>query len=51
MWAGLLLILLKLLVRIPALYAEPKKGETAAVVDPVDSHRHLHRGELLSRLE
>jgi len=26
-WAGLLLILLKMAVRIPALYAEPKKGE------------------------
>jgi PiT family inorganic phosphate transporter len=27
MWAGLLLILLKMLVKVPALYAEPKKGE------------------------
>jgi PiT family inorganic phosphate transporter len=27
MWAGLLLILLKMIVRVPALYAEPKKGE------------------------
>ena len=41
--AALLLLLLKTLVRIPALYTEPKGNAAAAVVDPRPPDSDLHR--------
>ena len=49
--AAVLLLLLRSVVRIPALYAEPKGDQPPPLVDSRHPHPHLHAGELLPRFQ
>ena len=49
--SALLLLLMKAIVRVPALYKAPEGRNPPAAVDPRPSRPHLHAGLVLPRIE